>query len=56
MPLPGTPLAGAEPTPITDDVSHALARLESAGKSYGQWRQQTVIAADLVRRRRARDR
>lgn len=56
MPLPGTPLAGAEPSPITDDVSRALARLESAGASYGQWRQQTVIASDLVRRRRARDR
>jgi radical SAM superfamily enzyme YgiQ (UPF0313 family) len=54
MPLPGTPLAGAEPTPIAGDVARAIARLESRGASYGQWRQQQVIAADLVRRRRDR--
>ena len=56
MPLPGTPLAGATPTPIGDDVGRALARLESRGQSYGQWRQQQVIALDLVRRRAARPR
>jgi B12-binding domain/radical SAM domain protein len=54
MPLPGTPLARATPTPIPDDVAGALARLEARGASYGQWRQQQVIAADLVRRRTPR--
>jgi B12-binding domain/radical SAM domain protein len=54
MPLPGTPLARATPTPITDDVARSLARLEARGASYGQWRRQQVIAADLVRRRTRR--
>ena len=57
MPLPGTPLAGAEPTPIADDVAAAVAQLESRGAAYGQWRQQQVVAAELVQlRRRARAR
>jgi radical SAM superfamily enzyme YgiQ (UPF0313 family) len=54
MPLPGTPLKNAVPTPIEPDVGAALERLESRGASYGQWRAQQVIASDLVRLRRAR--
>lgn len=56
MPLPGTPLAGAEPTPITRDLADAVSRLESRGAAYGQWRQQQTVASDLVRIRRARPR
>jgi B12-binding domain/radical SAM domain protein len=56
MPLPGTPLAGAEPTPIARDVADTVARLESRGAAYGQWRQQQIVARDLVQLRRARPR
>jgi B12-binding domain/radical SAM domain protein len=51
MPLPGTPLRDAAPSPIDDGTAAAMQRLESRGASYGQWRQQQVIAAELVRRR-----
>jgi hypothetical protein len=54
MPLPGTPLAGAHPTAIADDVAAAIARLESRGAAYGQWRQQAQIAGELVALRRTR--
>ena len=54
MPLPGTPLAGAQPTPIADDLASAVARLESRGAAYGQWREQQRVAADLVQLRRRR--
>jgi B12-binding domain/radical SAM domain protein len=54
MPLPGTPLAGARPTAIAGDVAAALARLESRGAAYGQWRQQAEIAGELVELRRTR--
>ncbi|HEX5059751.1 MAG TPA: TIGR04013 family B12-binding domain/radical SAM domain-containing protein [Kofleriaceae bacterium] len=54
MPLPGTPLAGAEPTPITRDVADAVGRLESRGAAYGQWRQQQAVASELVQLRRTR--
>lgn len=54
MPLPGTPLAAAEPTAIASDVAAAVARLESRGAAYGQWREQARIAGDLVQLRRGR--
>jgi B12-binding domain/radical SAM domain protein len=54
MPLPGTPLAGAEPTPIATDLADAVGRLESRGAAYGQWRQQRAAASELVQLRRAR--
>jgi B12-binding domain/radical SAM domain protein len=54
MPLPGTPLRDAEPTAIEDETALRMARLESRGAAYGQWRRQIVTAADLVRARRAR--
>src|SRR5215468_11295785 len=54
MPLPGTPLAGARPTAIAADVAAAIARLESRGAAYGQWRQQAQIAGELVALRRTR--
>lgn len=53
MPLPGTPLAGAQPTAIADDVAAAVERLESRGAAYGQWRQQVQIASELVQLRRS---
>jgi radical SAM superfamily enzyme YgiQ (UPF0313 family) len=51
MPLPGTPWARAAPEPIEADVAHEMARMESRGALYGQWRHQLVAAADLARRR-----
>jgi radical SAM superfamily enzyme YgiQ (UPF0313 family) len=56
MPLPGTPLAGARPSAIEDDVAAAVARLESRGAAYGQWRAQQAIAQDLVQLRTRRQR
>lgn len=47
MPLPGTPLRGAAPSPIEDEVGLAMSRLESAGAMYGQWRKQVVTAERL---------
>jgi B12-binding domain/radical SAM domain protein len=54
MPLPGTPLRDATPSEIEPETMLAMARLESKGKAYGQWRRQLVTADDLVRARRAR--
>ena len=56
MPLPGTPLRDAVPAPIEPETMLAMARLESKGKAYGQWRRQVVTAEDLVRARRGRAR
>lgn len=52
MPLPGTPLRDATPSEIDDTTSLAMARLESRGQAYGQWRKQLVTARELVRTRR----
>jgi len=52
MPLPGTPLRDAAPEPIEADTMRAMARLESHGRAYGQWRRQLVTADALVRARR----
>ncbi len=54
MPLPGTPLRDATPSAIEPETMLAMARLESKGKAYGQWRRQVVTAEDLVRSRRGR--
>ncbi len=54
MPLPGTPLARSEPTAIAPELADAVARLESRGAAYGQWRQQQRVASELVQLRRAR--
>lgn len=51
MPLPGTPLRDAQPSPIGDELHAMLRRLEAQGKSYGPWRHHVVRADDLVRRR-----
>ena len=56
MPLPGTPLAGAEPTQIASDLADTVGRLESRGAAYGQWRQQAVVARELVQLRTKRPR
>ncbi len=56
MPLPGTPLRDAVPSPIEPETMLAMARLESKGKAYGQWRRQVVTAENLVRARRGRAR
>jgi B12-binding domain/radical SAM domain protein len=51
MPLPGTPLRDAPPSPIEPDVALAMARMEARGEMYGQWRQQMVLASELGKRR-----
>ncbi|HUJ62490.1 MAG TPA: TIGR04013 family B12-binding domain/radical SAM domain-containing protein [Kofleriaceae bacterium] len=56
MPLPGTPLAGAAPTAIAPALADAVARLESRGAAYGQWRAQAQLADDLVQLRARRPR
>jgi B12-binding domain/radical SAM domain protein len=52
MPLPGTPLAGAAPTPVDAAGAERLAHLESRGQMYGQWRGQ-LLDADCLRRARS---
>jgi B12-binding domain/radical SAM domain protein len=52
MPLPGTPLRDATPETIEPETMLAMARLESKGQAYGQWRRQVVTAESLVRARR----
>jgi B12-binding domain/radical SAM domain protein len=54
MPLPGTPLRDAEPSSIDRDTMLAMARLESRGSAYGQWRRQIVTAESLARSARSR--
>jgi B12-binding domain/radical SAM domain protein len=51
MPLPGTPLRDATPEPVEPETALAMARFESRGKAYGQWRRQIVTAESLVRAR-----
>lgn len=52
MPLPGTPLRDAPAGAVPPDAEREIARLESTGASYGQWRRQIVAAGELSRRRR----
>jgi B12-binding domain/radical SAM domain protein len=51
MPLPGTPLKDAPAGLVDEEIQRAIARLESRGAAYGQWRRQLVAAASLRRRR-----
>jgi hypothetical protein len=52
MPLPGTPLKDAQPSPIAPDIAAALTALEGRAATYGQWRAQTAAATELVQLRR----
>ncbi len=54
MPLPGTPLRDAVPERLEEETMLGMARLESKGGAYGQWRRQLVTAEELVRSRRDR--
>lgn len=54
MPLPGTPLRDAVPEQVEPQTMLTMARLESRGQAYGQWKRQMITAGDLVRRRRER--
>lgn len=49
LPLPGTPLGEARPAPIDPRVGAAIARLESKGAAWGQWRRQLEDARRLGR-------
>jgi hypothetical protein len=53
LPLPGTPLKNARPSPIEPRVAKSLSVLESRGDLYGNWRQQLVRGTELVRQREA---
>ncbi len=44
MPLPGTPLAGRSPSPITPATRKFIASLSSAGKAFGPWERQEKAA------------
>lgn len=48
MPLPGTPLRGAEPAAIDARTVRELQKLESLGAMHGQWRRHQRIARQLV--------
>lgn len=50
MPLPGTPLQGRAPADIDETSALEMARLESAGAMYGQWRKQLITARELLSR------
>lgn len=54
LPLPGTPLAGAQPASLEEETLAAMSRLESEGAMYGQWRRQQEIARGLVALRAGR--
>lgn len=54
MPLPGTPLKDAAPSPIDPAIAAALTRLEGTSSTYGQWRTQTAAASQLIQLRRSR--
>src|SRR5690606_1476179 len=56
MPLPGTPLAGAEPGVVAEATRRRLDRLAADGALYGQWRRQQAIARELAGRRLPRAR
>jgi B12-binding domain/radical SAM domain protein len=49
LPLPGTPLQGAIPSPVAPEAAAAIMRLESQGAAYGQWRRQLDDGARLAR-------
>ncbi len=46
MPLPGTPLAGAEPPVITPRVRKFISSLSSTGRAFGPWENQERTARD----------
>lgn len=47
LPLAGTPLYHAEPSPIDPDTRLALERLSGEGRLFGQWRAQEALARQL---------
>ncbi|HYY53367.1 MAG TPA: TIGR04013 family B12-binding domain/radical SAM domain-containing protein [Myxococcales bacterium] len=48
MPLPGTPLRGAVPSAIDAATMREMARMESGGSMYGQWRRHRQVADQLI--------
>ena len=51
LPLPGTPLKNEKPSTLENGVVRALNRLQATGGLYGNWREQLVLASDLVKQR-----
>ncbi|MEZ4301077.1 MAG: TIGR04013 family B12-binding domain/radical SAM domain-containing protein [Polyangiaceae bacterium] len=49
MPLPGTPLRARAPSEIDEASALEMARMESDGAMYGQWRRQVITAQELLR-------
>jgi len=52
MPLPGTPLAYADPTPLPERVRKEVAKLVGEGKGWGQWLKQEEVSWKIVELRR----
>ncbi|NPA85469.1 MAG: TIGR04013 family B12-binding domain/radical SAM domain-containing protein [Crenarchaeota archaeon] len=52
MPLPGTPLAFSDPTPLPPRVRREVAKLVGEGKGWGQWLKQEEVAWRIVELRR----
>ncbi len=48
MPLPGTPLATAEPVSLDEAFIKTVERLTGEGKLYGQWKRQREISKALL--------
>lgn len=49
MPLPGTPLAGRAPSPITARTRQYIRSLSSTGRAFGKWESQKRAASGLYR-------
>ncbi len=49
LPLPGTPLFYKNPSPLDEQTKNTLADWEKRGKLDGWWREQEIIAAEIIR-------
>jgi len=47
LPLPGTPLSHAQPTPISSPLRHFLGKIARDGHLFGQWQTQEKIASEI---------
>ncbi len=51
MPLPGTPLDKAMPSPLSDNLLKGIHNLIPSGKLFGQWQKQKEFTEKLLQRR-----
>ncbi len=52
IPLPGTPLAAAEPRPLPNWVKRRVGKLIGSGRAYGAWMSQESISLKIVELRK----